>query len=128
MGLLVAESTTYAFPKSNFSGKTEITQRYGEMTKAYESKYSAWEIKKSKRVKTMENKIFIAYKNLAKAKTSKLKKRYETQIVQFQKNLDAELLRLSKLPKPPANLSPKTDSQNSGMDAIESAIKEKLKK
>lgn len=77
----------------------------------------------------MENRITLAYKNLAKARTKLRKKQYETLILRYTKALDTELNRIKKTQlSVPVSVQANTSLQTSGMDKIEAAILEKLNK
>lgn len=67
------------------------------MVKEYQTQYQKLQIKPSKAVTLLENRIAMAFKLLSLAKTEAAKKRYEAQIVSTAKLLDTELARLKKV-------------------------------
>jgi rare lipoprotein A (peptidoglycan hydrolase) len=108
VGFLASVSQASAFPAVNFSGNTELSARYDTTVLSYQTQYRELGITSSRKISTLENRIALAYKNLAKAKTKAKRNLYEKLIVRSVKALDAELLRVKKTRKPAVATAPVT--------------------
>jgi hypothetical protein len=94
--ILVETSSAFAFSKIDFDDNLQLAQRYDKSVQSFRAKYQTLGITSNPRIVTMEKRISLAYKNLAKARTVDRKNRFEAMIIRYEKNLSAELLRIQK--------------------------------
>ena len=103
--ILIETSSAFAFSKIDFADNLQLAQRYEKSVQSFRAQYQTLGITSNRRIVTMEKRISLAYKNLAKARTVARKKRFEAMIVRYEKNLSTELLRIQKSKQPVTTVS-----------------------